>query len=301
MYPPKLDYPVYTLDKKIILDSGEHLTTETLEGLIATNKETSYQKLPFLNYGTLYQDTLRLIQKPPYDVIFDTPKRSSAIKIIEKIHFIPPVLESLTYFKNYDYYTYRHIPIVFALSTIMSIDLMENSEDWVIGAMSGTVHDIGKICVPFQVLKKKGPLKRAERHILEHHTLAGFVLLSYFYKDHHSFSAQVCKEHHERRDASGYPLGIPLQKRLVEIIAVCDIYDALISIRPYRSVSYDNRTALEEITDMVDQGKFSLEVIQTLVSYNRKDKPFFNKCNVSNEKRGIPPEGNSYGIIQGVE
>jgi HD-GYP domain-containing protein (c-di-GMP phosphodiesterase class II) len=147
-------------------------------------------------------------------------------------------------------------------------------------------------------LKKSTPLTRAERNILEHHTLAGFVLLSYFLQDSMSFAARVAREHHERRDGSGYPLGISLSNRMVEIISACDVYDALLSSRPYRLASYDNRTALEEITEMAHQGKLSWELVQTLVSFNRQDRSNFEECKVSTEKRGTPPAGNLYGIIE---
>jgi len=123
------------------------------------------------------------------------------------------------------------------------------------------------------------------------------VILSHFLQNHRSFAAQVAKEHHERRDGSGYPLGISLKDRMVEIIAVCDVYDALLSPRPYRPIPYDNRTALEEITEMAKEGKLSWEVVQTLVSHNRKDRPHFRECEVSTEKRGTPPADNLYGVI----
>jgi len=183
------------------------------------------------------------------------------------------------------------------MSTIMARDLLEKPEDWIIEVMAGAIHDYGKICVPLQILKKSDSLTRTDRSILEHHTLAGYVLLSYFLQDRRSFAALVAKEHHERRDGSGYPLGISLSDRMVEIIAACDVYDALLSPRPYRPTPYDNRTALEEITEMAKEGKLSWEVVQTLVSNNRKDRPHFQECVVSTEKRGTPPEDNLYGVI----
>jgi HD-GYP domain-containing protein (c-di-GMP phosphodiesterase class II) len=293
----KLDCPVHTLDNRLLLPAGKELTSEALDELIATNKDTSYQALSFLEYGTVYQDILRLIQKPPYHVIFDELKKTLALNLMKKINFIPPILESLDYFKENDFYTYRHSLMVFAMSTIMARDLLEKSEDWIMEIMAGTIHDLGKTCVPLKILKKSDPLTAAEKRILEHHALAGFVLLSYFLQDRRSFAAQVANEHHERRDGSGYPLGISLRDRMVEIIAVCDVYDALLSPRPYRPTPYDNRTALEEITEMAQGGKLSLEVVQTLVSHNRKDRPHFRECKVSTEKRGTPPADSLYGVI----
>jgi HD-GYP domain-containing protein (c-di-GMP phosphodiesterase class II) len=297
MNTAKLDCPVHTLDDRLLLSAGKELTSEALDELIATNKDTSYQALSFLEYGTVYQDILRLIQKPPYHVIFDELKKTLALNLMEKISFIPPILESLDLFEERDFYTYRHSLVVFAMSTIMARDLLEKSEDWIMEIMAGTIHDLGKISIPIKILKKDDPLTGAEKRILEHHTLAGFVLLCYYLKDRRSFAAQVAKEHHERRDGSGYPLGISLRDRMVEIIAACDVYDALLSPRPFRPTPYDNRTALEEITEMAKMGKLSLEVVQTLVSHNRKDRPHFRECKVSTEKRGIPPEDNLYGVI----
>ena len=293
----KLDYPVYTLDKGLFLPAGKELTLETLDELIATNKGTSYQELSFLDYGTVYQDIVRLFQKPPYHIIFAKLKKTIALSLMKKISFISPILEFLDYLKKYDFYTYQHSLVVFAMSTIIARDLLEKSENWVIEVMAGTIHDFGKMCVPLKILKKSDPLTRTDRSILEHHALAGFVLLSYFFKDSKNFAARVAKEHHERRDGSGYPLGISLRDKMVEIIAACDIYDALLSPRPYRPTSYDNRTALEEITEMAHRGKLSLEVVKTLVSHNRKDKPHFRECRLSTEKRGKAPAENLYGVI----
>jgi HD-GYP domain-containing protein (c-di-GMP phosphodiesterase class II) len=293
----KLDFPVYTLDKRLLLSAGTLLTPETLDTLISTHNGTPYESLPFLEYGTVYKDILHLIRKPPYNRIFGKQENWTALRTMEKIRLIEPVLESLDYFKKSDFYTYRHILLVFALATMLSQDLLENSQDWIIEAMAGQMHDFGKINVPLQVLKKRNPLTRTERNILEHHALAGFVLLSYYLQDSQSISARIAKEHHERRDGSGYPDGILLKDRMVEIISACDVYDALLSPRPYRLTPFDNRTALEEITRMAQEGQLSWDVVKILVSYNRKDKPNIADCKVSEEKRGTPPAHNLYGII----
>ena len=133
--------------------------------------------------------------------------------------------------------------------------------------------------------------------MIEHHAVAGYVLLSYYLKDNRNLAARVARDHHERKDGSGYPKGILLEDRLVEIIVVSDVYDALISQRPYRSSSYNNRTALEVITEMAEIGKLSWEVIQVLVAHNRQSKHNYRECKVSLLKRGTPPADNYYGVI----
>ena len=106
----------------------------------------------------------------------------------------------------------------------------------------------------------------------------------------------VARDHHERKDGSGYPFCEQLSDDLVEIVAVSDVYDALISSRVYRPISYDNRSALEEITKMAEQGRIGWPVVRALVAHNRRDKPNPDNISVSLEKRGTPPVGNVYGI-----
>ena len=83
----------------------------------------------------------------------------------------------------------------------------------------------------------------------------------------------------------------------MEIVTVSDVYDALISSRPYRPIAYDNRTALEEITAMAERNEIGWNVVRALVARNRKSKPHHNECEVSVEKRGTSPPGNVYGVI----
>ena len=100
----KLDYPVYTLDKRLFLPAGKKFTSEVLDELIATNKDTSYQEFSFLEYGTVYQDIVRLLQKPPYHIIFEELKKAIALSLMKKISFISPILEFLDYLKKYEFY-----------------------------------------------------------------------------------------------------------------------------------------------------------------------------------------------------
>ena len=68
---------------------------------------------------------------------------------------------------------------VLVLTTLLAPDLIPDSQDRMREAFASPIHDIGKICVPLEILKKDTPLTLAERRHLEHHTLAGAVLLTY--------------------------------------------------------------------------------------------------------------------------
>ena len=294
----KLRYPVYDIDNRLLLPAGTEVSEDVLEDLISSNNSTSFQTRSLLEHGSVRADIVKFLRQPPYQLIFpEKEDLDKLLKQMEKVQFVLPFLRSLDYFKQNDFTTYSHLLNVFALSTLLANDLIPDYEERIREAAAGPAHDFGKLTVPLKILKKTGPLTRAEREILDHHTIAGYVLLSYYKKDPHSLAGRVARDHHERNDGSGYPRGIDLDDRMVEIVAVSDVYDALVSLRPYRPVSYDKRSALEEIVRLAEQNKVSWDVVKALVAHSRTDKPHYQDVEIPLEKRGAPPPGNVYGII----
>lgn len=293
-----LKYPVRTLDNQILLPAGSALTKDMLDSLISSNKSHGHQQHSLMLYGSVKDDMIYFLSHPPYDVIFSDPKQVSRImNLMENVNLIIPILQTLDYFKEHEHPTYRHILIVFALSTMLSMYLISDYHERIKEAASCPTHDIGKICVPLNIIKKTTPLTKKELSMLEHHTAAGYVLMSYYLKDASKLPIRVARDHHERKNGSGYPRGVELEDFLVEIVAVSDIYDALISPRPYRPISYDNRTACEELTTMAARGEVRWEIVKALIAHNRRSRPHYTECDISYEKRGSPPPGNLYGII----
>ncbi len=292
-----LHYPVHTLDGKEILPSGTVLSDTVIEEVAARGKEIRSPALPAMEFGTVRRDLLALTGRGVYRTIFgDEAEYRGLIRLMEMPWLPLPVLKSIGYYKWNDPYTYHHILLVFALSSHLARNLLDGYEEILQEAAAGPFHDFGKICVPLEILTKTTALRKSERKALEHHALAGFILLSYYLKDPGVLAARIARDHHERRDGSGYPRGVLLSSRFVEIVAACDVYDALISPRPYRESTYDSRTALDVITAMAEEGKIGWDIVQVLVSHHRKGKPHPEECKVSFEKRGQPPEGNLYGI-----
>ena len=293
-----LHHPVYSLENQQLFPANTIIDKETLDALISSSKATFHQNYSLLKHGTVKEDIYKLLSLTPYNLIFSDQKQiTNILNIMGSVNYILPVLQSLDYFKIHDYYTYRHILIVFALSTLLTDDLVSNYHERLKGTMAGPFHDIGKICVPLHVLTKSDPLNQTELSVLQHHSAAGYILLCYYLRETQNISAIVARDHHERRDGSGYPKGILQNNLITDIVTVSDIYDALISPRPYRLIAYDNRTALEEITAMAESNKIDRAVIKALVSHNRKENIHYSDCIVSTEKRGTPPSDNVYGVI----
>ncbi|MBV1758790.1 MAG: response regulator [Dethiosulfatibacter sp.] len=112
--------------------------------------------------------------------------------------------------------------------------------------ITGYLHDIGKISVPFEILNKPSQLTMLEFEIIKEHTNSGNILLESI-----DFSwpvSEIVWQHHERLDGSGYPRGLKRDQILVEarILAVADVVEAMTSHRPYRP-SIGLEPALKEI------------------------------------------------------
>ncbi len=102
--------------------------------------------------------------------------------------------------------------------------------------MAAPLHDMGKIAIPDAVLLKPGKLDERETEIMRRHPRIGYELLSGSQNRFIQVGALIALRHHERYDGSGYPDGlvgdaIPLEAR---IVAVADVFDALLSPRPYK-------------------------------------------------------------------
>ena len=299
---PTVKYPVYDLDHRLLVEAGTELTPDFMADLAGRNT-SSYEQLPLLEYGTIRHDLMQQFTIPPYDVVFSQEDAmSTVLGIMEQVTLTRPLLETMDYFRENDFHTYRHMLIISALSTL----ILHNLEPrYVSGTRNlyhiAPSHDVGKIATPVPILRKKTPLTRSELEQVRHHALAGYVMLSYYLKDPDGLACLIARDHHERLDGSGYPRGIEQDNLVVEVTTVCDIYDALVAQRPYRPISYDNRTAIEELTWMADRGEINMEAVQVLVAYNRRMKPDIGEVRISREHRGRPPEQNMYGRISEEE
>src|SRR6476661_3913246 len=102
--------------------------------------------------------------------------------------------------------------------------------------VAAPMHDIGKIGIPDAILLKEGPLTSGEIDVMRGHPRMGYDILKGSPSKYLSMGAIIALGHHEKYDGSGYPNGlhgedIPLVAR---IVAAADVFDALVSVRPYK-------------------------------------------------------------------
>jgi HD-GYP domain-containing protein (c-di-GMP phosphodiesterase class II) len=124
---------------------------------------------------------------------------------------------------------------VAAIAVGLGRELGYRNEDLEAIEIGALLHDIGKLGVPEQILRKQGPLDADEWKVMQSHPIISDSILSEL--DLHPFVRQCARSSHERIDGAGYPDGlaseaIPLPAR---IVFVADAYDAVTTTRPYRA------------------------------------------------------------------
>jgi putative two-component system response regulator len=134
--------------------------------------------------------------------------------------------------------------------------------------LAAVVHDVGKISIPSEILSKPGKLSELELALIRQHPEMGYEIIKGI--DFPWPIAQTVRQHHERLDGSGYPLGLSGDKILIEarILAVADTIEAMASHRPYRpSLGIDK--ALSEIEKNLEN-RFDTEVVNAALILFRK-------------------------------
>ncbi|MEX2468661.1 MAG: HD domain-containing phosphohydrolase [Pseudohongiellaceae bacterium] len=161
----------------------------------------------------------------------------------------------------HDRYTARHMQRVAGVSVEIG-KAMGLSEDELLGlSLGASIFDIGKIGIPSSILSKPGKLTEAEFELIKEHPVLGVEVIRNI-----EFSwpiREMIRQHHERLDGSGYPDGLKDDDIILEarIIAVADVYEALISHRPYRAAN-DPESARSILSQ--EKGRLEPDIVDCL-------------------------------------
>lgn len=176
----------------------------------------------------------------------------------------PGALISLARLKTADDYTYMHSVAVCALMVALARQLGLDEPHTREAGMAGLLHDLGKAVMPMDVLNKPGKLTDEEFRIMKSHPVEGHAMLV----EGGAVGAiplDVCLHHHEKVDGSGYPKGLKGDSisLFAKMGAVCDVYDAITSNRPYKS-GWDPAESIRKMTEW-SKGHFDERVFQGFV------------------------------------
>ena len=168
--------------------------------------------------------------------------------------------------RHYHNSTYEHSLNVAIAAVTCGIGMELNNKQLRELALAAMFHDIGKECIPLEILDKPGPLTPEERAIINCHPVFGYEML----KERNEFPSTVrvsILQHHENDDGTGYPGGLHSDQIYLyaRIIHVADVFDALLSRRDYKE-EYSALETIEYLMANCDR-MFNYKVVTTFLNY----------------------------------
>lgn len=175
----------------------------------------------------------------------------------------PTALISVARLKSADDYTYLHSVAVCALMVSLGRQLGLSEGDIRVAGLGGLLHDMGKAAMPLEVLNKPGKLTDDEFAIIKTHPEAGHRMLREGGVSDEGV-LDIAIHHHERMDGAGYPHGQAGEgiSLLARMGAVCDVYDAITSNRPYKP-GWDPAESIRRMTSW--KGHFDTTVLKAFI------------------------------------
>ncbi|MBX9900828.1 MAG: HD-GYP domain-containing protein [Burkholderiaceae bacterium] len=176
----------------------------------------------------------------------------------------PGALIGLVRLKTADDYTYMHsvtvCALMIALSRMLGLDDKQTRE----AGLAGLLHDIGKMAVSGEILNKPGKLTDEEFVAVKEHPAEGYKMLLEA-TGIGEIALDVCLHHHEKMDGTGYPKGLAGDQisLYAKMGAVCDVYDAITSNRPYKQ-GWCPAESLKKMSEW-SKGHFDPAVFQAFV------------------------------------
>ncbi|WP_307719828.1 HD-GYP domain-containing protein [Paenibacillus kobensis] len=194
------------------------------------------------------------------------------------------VVSMLLLLNSKDDYTYQHSVQVGMLSFYLASWLGYSEEEAVEIGQAGFLHDIGKSHINEQILNKPGRLTDEEFDEIKRHPIYGYEIISKSMDN--ELAAVVAAQHHERMDGTGYPNGLKGEEihPVAKIVAVVDVYSAMISMRVYR----EKRDLLHVLREIYRMSFYELDP-ETAHTFIKHMIPNFigKRAELSNGQTGV--------------
>ena len=162
----------------------------------------------------------------------------------------------------------RHVNRMARVTSYLASQLGLGDEQIQLIRAAAPMHDVGKVAIPEEILRKPGPLTPNERAEMERHAEIGHRVLSRSKSELLQMAARIALTHHEWFDGTGYPQGLEGEEIPIEgrIVAVADVFDALLSNRSYRPA-----LSVDEAIKVISDGRgtqFDPEVADVLLEHS---------------------------------
>ncbi|PWW01154.1 putative nucleotidyltransferase with HDIG domain [Paenibacillus cellulosilyticus] len=223
-----VDIEVRASERPVLSAAGHSRTIET---------SVSPKWMPTVK--PIYEDTVKGFKSLFEQAINEGTIEEKAVKatfqpLVDNFKMERDVVSMLLLLNTRDDYTYQHSVQVGMLSFYLASWLGYSQEEAVDIGQAGFLHDIGKCRIDGSILNKPGRLTEEEFDEIKRHPQYGHDIIKNSMSN--EMAALVAAQHHERNDGSGYPLGLKDEEihPVAKIVAVVDVYSAMISMRVYR-------------------------------------------------------------------
>lgn len=296
----KVDQPIFGPDGRVLIERGAFLDDFEIEGLLkkgimsvyitegepdddeevvispAAQQTIAKARVPDKKKVELSNEVkervgqgIKYLFDNTSNADFAESSNSVAGELMDSIMSSDAVAFDINMLKVSDEYTFKHSVDVAAMSLIIGKNMGLPHEELKELGVAGLLHDIGKSSIPDEILNKKDKLTDEEFTYIKQHSVFGYKILT----ERGGFSEAVLRgvlQHHEKLNGRGYPLGVSGDKihKYARIISVADVYDALVTDRPYKKgfskgVAVEMIMAMTEDLDMDAMNSF----LHTVVAY----------------------------------
>ncbi len=233
----KLDsFGIYSIkieDNIVTIDESMNQKTPSYSQRVRSKPEFIEFKENFESHVEMFKSTLNQIAESNTNIDAENLV-SQTLTLIDGVGNSVNLMDMLINMRDYDDSTYAHCVNSAMICNIFAGWLNLSKEDRVLATSCGLFHDIGKIKVPENILKKPDALSKTEFEAIKRHPLEGYNIL-----DKAGLSEEiknVALMHHEKCDGSGYPYNFSRDKisYFAKMVTIVDVYDAMTSKRIYR-------------------------------------------------------------------
>jgi HD-GYP domain-containing protein (c-di-GMP phosphodiesterase class II) len=274
------------VDGATVLPSGSVVNKTVLKKVEA--KRPPFASLE-LQTRDIYQDFVSLVEEANYKATLPTDAmRAKVLLYLGRISLPEPMYRELEDMRARSLILYHHTLATTFLATRLVLEYLFVADDIIKVGSAALTRDVGMLRLPPELLKNTDHLSKQEYFRIKRHPLVSLVLLTHYMGD--GLNSLVGFRHHDARKREGSP------SKLMDLITMVDIFNALISPRSFRTRAFDVRGALDLLSEMVAKKEMNPDLVKLLVASYRQGNLHAREIVLSQEKLGFKPSENYYGV-----